>query len=137
MAASCSKPPPAKCMKFRISKNWRPLEDTGRNVNLKTQHSLITKQMLNKRLIPLINSSRWRLTERLVPILLRHSARCSPLSIQSAKLRRDAKLESCRDCGQHIETEKSLKVSSVGLHVLHHERGLSVNCLCLVRCCPV
>lgn len=42
-------------------------------MNLNTQHKPTTKQMLNKRLIPRINSSQRRLTERLVPI-----PRCHP-----------------------------------------------------------
>lgn len=67
------------------------LEEPGRNVNLNTQHKPTTKQMLNKRLIPRINSSQWRLTERLVPISLCHSARCSPLLIHSAKVEKKRK----------------------------------------------
>lgn len=57
----------------------------GEKREFKAQPSPTTEQMLNKRLIPRINSSRWRLTEQLVRISLCHPARCSPLLIHSAE----------------------------------------------------
>jgi hypothetical protein len=122
------------CQVYDVLNKKSPLEETGRNVNLKTQHNLTTKQMLNKRLIPPVNSHWWRLTECLVSISFCHFARCSPLLIHSAKAEMKCKARKLQvllatRC-EHARTEKSLEISYTGLHFprkSYHDLGLRIS----------